>query len=417
MSLRKKPRLSEEEQALQNERNRIAREARLANIFPPQPPTAMSPPITPPKAQSPKTQSPKAQSRRTSPAQSPKTSSSSSSSSSSSASANMIEEERCALCLESLKNSNTYKTRCKHQYHEDCYDKIIDEKCPLCRASLDNDPRRPFRRPDSPYMDQLVQPDINPEIYQYIQTIGNDRLFDFALDITRRVPGITLRELQIMIGDVYNSYSDSERSSPASSGYSGSSDGSVYSIHSPASSVYSRNSDGRVYSIDSSPASSNSSRSSRRNRASSVSSISSDGSRASSNSSRSSRINPASSVSSIHSRGSRINPVSSNSSRSSLEYDSSHDGNSLSTSSSSNSNRVTEQIQTDQVVRNHSPPVSIQVDDDGEWIRDLYGKQNRGEEPESRESKNNKRKRNNGGKSKRKNNKKSSRGRKTSRSR
>ena len=83
MSLRKKPRLSEEEQALQNERNRIAREARLANIFPPQPPTAMSPPITPPKAQS----------RRTSPAQSPKTSASSSSS----ASANMIEEERCAL--------------------------------------------------------------------------------------------------------------------------------------------------------------------------------------------------------------------------------------------------------------------------------------------------------------------------------
>jgi hypothetical protein len=111
--------------------------------------------------------------------------------------------------------------------------------------------------------------------------------------------------------------------------------------------------------------------------------------------------------------------VSSNSSRSSLEYDSSHDGNSLSTSSSSNSNRVTEQIQTDQVVRNHSPPVSIQVDDDGEWIRDLYGKQNRGEEPESKESKNKKRKRDNskGGKSKRKNNKKNSRSRKTSRSR
>jgi hypothetical protein len=72
-------------------------------------------------------------------------------------------------------------------------------------------------------------------------------------------------------------------------------------------------------------------------------------------------------------------------------------------SSSSNSNRVTARKKTNRVVRNPSPPVSINVGDDDEWIKSLYNIQNRGE------------KRKRGGKSKRKNNKKNSR--KTSRSR
>jgi hypothetical protein len=72
-------------------------------------------------------------------------------------------------------------------------------------------------------------------------------------------------------------------------------------------------------------------------------------------------------------------------------------------SSSSNSNIVTAQIET---VRNPSPPVSIEVDDNGEWIKELSRIQRVGEKRGRK-----------GGKSKRKNNKKTSRGRKTSRSR
>jgi hypothetical protein len=395
MSLRKKPRLSEEEQALQNERNRIAREARLANIFPPQPPTAMSPPITPPKAQSPKAQSPKAQSRRTSPAQSPKTSSSSSSSSSSSASANMIEEERCALCLESLKNSNTYKTQCKHQYHEDCYDKIIDEKCPLCREPLDKESRKPVRPPDMAHMDQLVQ--INPEILEYIEnferTVEGDRLYHLAYDILDINPYVTLRELRFMIfaatGNPTHTAPDLLESLDSDSDF-----GSVYSGRSPVGSISSRRSPVGSISSRNSPASSVSSRSSP------VGSISSRSSRGSTAASELPYYFSSDDDDDLY----PPHPISS-----SMASNASSSSSSIRPppmSSSSNSNRVTARKKTNRVVRNPSPPVSINVGDDDEWIKSLYKIQDRGESRKRGRK---------GGKSKRKNNKKNSR--KTSRSR
>jgi hypothetical protein len=300
----------------------------------------------------------------------------------------MVEEEdKCVLCLESLKNSKVYKTRCKHSYHEDCYDQIRDERCPMCRESLDNDPRRPVRDADSAYTDQLVQPDINPEIIEYIdsfeQTDEGDRLYDLAYDILDMNPYVTLGQLRFMIFAATNRpqhtaedlLASLDSDSDFGSVYSRSSHGSVSSRNIPASSVSSRNS----------PASSVSSRNSR----GSVSSRNSRGSVSSRNSRRSvsSRNSPASSVSSRRSRGS----VSSRSVRPPPM------------SSSSNSNIVTAQIET---VRNPSPPVSIEVDDNGEWIKELSRIQRVGEKRGRK-----------GGKSKRKNNKKTSRGRKTSRSR
>jgi hypothetical protein len=360
MSSLKKPRtLTVEEQALQDERNREARLARLAIYNPqlPPPPIAMSPPIT----------SSKASSRGTSPQ-----ASSSSSSSSSSSNMNQEEEDKCALCWDPLKNSKVYETQCGHSYHEDCYDQIRDDRCPICRESLDNEQRRPFRRPDVAHMDQLVQPGINPEILGYIQTINNNRLFDLALDITHIIPGITVGELQVMIGNANDSYSDSERSSPASSGYSRSGRGSVSSRSSPAARVYSISSDGSN-SSRSSPASSGYSRSSpaarvysRNSPASSVSSRSSRRSRASSNSSRSSRVlSPHLLV------------------------------------ASSNSNLPP------------SPP-PIDLTNFPDWEKTLRDIQKRGEIPESKESKKRKRERKDGGKSKRKNDKKNSHSRKKS---
>jgi hypothetical protein len=320
----------------------------------------------------------------------------------------MVEEEdKCVLCLESLKNSKVYKTLCNHSYHEDCYDQIRDERCPICRDSLDNDPRRPLRRPDSPYTDQLVQPVINPEIIEYIdsfeQTVEGDRLYDLAYDILDMNPYVTLRQLRVMIlaatgredFDVDDLLASFDSDSDFGSVYSRSSRGSVSSRNSPASSVSSRNRPASSVSSRNSPASSVSSRNSpassvsSRNSRRSVSSRNSRGSVSSINSRRSvsSRNSPASSVSSRRSRGS----VSSRSVRPPPM------------SSSSNSNIVTAQIET---VRNPSPPVSIEVDDNGEWIKELSRIQRVGEKRGRK-----------GGKSKRKNNKKTSRGRKTSRSR
>jgi hypothetical protein len=63
-----------------------------------------------------------------------------------------------------------------------------------------------------------------------------------------------------------------------------------------------------------------------------------------------------------------------------------------------------------------SPP-PIDLTNFPDWEKTTRNIQNRGEEPESKDSKKRKREPKNGGKSKRKNDKKNSRGRKTSRSR
>lgn len=375
MSLRKKPRLSEEEQALQDQRNREIREARLAlyNLAPPQPP----PPIG---------MSSKASSRRTSPAQSPQASSSSS---------NMIEEDdKCSICLDRLTETNIYTTTCGHTFHKGCYNQLQTQQCPMCRASLDEDVLRPADRSS---FEQLVTPDSDypsddetemERVLRYISTIRDNRLRSLAAQIFHMRNNVSEQQLRFMIlaatGNPTHTAPDLLESL-----YSDSDFGSVSSRSSPVGSVSSRNSRRSVSS---------------RNSRGSVSS----------------RNSPVGSVYSRSSRGSTAaselpyyfssddddnlylpHPISS-----SMASNASSSSSSIRPppmSSSSNSNRVTARKKTNRVVRNPSPPVSINVGDDDEWIKSLYNIQNRGE------------KRKRGGKSKRKNNKKNSR--KTSRSR
>jgi len=226
MSLRKKTRLSEEEQALQNEQNRKIREARLAlyNPVPPPPPIGMSS---------------KASSRRTSPAQSPQASSSSS---------NMIEEDdKCSICLDRLTETNIYTTTCGHTFHKGCYNQLQTQQCPMCRASLDEDVLRPADRSS---FEQLVTPDSDYQyddetemdrVLRYISTIRDNRLRSLAAQIFHMRNNVTEQQLRFMIlaatGNPTHTAPDLLESL-----YSDSDFGSVSSRSSPVGSVSSRNS-------------------------------------------------------------------------------------------------------------------------------------------------------------------------------
>ena len=410
MSSFKKPRLSEEEQALQDQRNREIRERRMANLLPPKPPSRMS-------------------SRRTSPAQSPQASSSSS--------ANMVEEDdKCVLCLNSLKEKDIYTTHCGHSYHEDCYHKLQTQHCPMCRASLAAEGQRPA---DSSSFEQLVTPDSDYQsddetemdrVLRYIATIRDNRLRLLAAQIFRMRNNVTEQQLRFMIFaatdredftaedllEGFDGHSDfgsvSSRSSRASSGYSRNSPvGSISSRNSPVGSISSRTSRGSISSRNS-----NGSISSRTSRGS-ISSRTSRGSISSrtSNGSTTSLKIPYYFSSDDDDDLYPFHPISSNmASNSNSSSSSILPPNPPPTSSSSSSNinieqkskaKKTKKAKAKKTVRNPSPPVSIPVDDNGEWIQKLYREQNIGE------------KRKRGGKSKRKNNKKTSPSRKTLRSR
>jgi hypothetical protein len=51
-------------------------------------------------------------------------------------------EDNCSICLEPLKNTEVYKTKCSHIYHTHCMIKYVnsnkfqDVKCPNCRETL-----------------------------------------------------------------------------------------------------------------------------------------------------------------------------------------------------------------------------------------------------------------------------------------
>ena len=373
MSSFKKPRtLTVAEQALQDEQNRKIREARLKNLL--SPPIAMSPPrMSPPRT------SPKASSRRTSPAQSPQASSSSS---------NMVEEDdKCSICLDRLTETNIYTTTCGHTFHKGCYNQLQTQQCPMCRASLDEDVLRPADRSS---FEQLVTPESDNQsddetemdrVLSYIATIRDNRLRSLAAQIFHMRNNVSEQQLRFMI--LAATGREDFTAEELLAGFGSDSDfGSVSSRSSPVGSISSRSSRRRVSSRNS-PVGSISSRSSRGSTAASelpyyFSSDDDDDLYPPHPISSSMASNASSSSSSI-----RPPPMS----------------------SSSNSNRVTARKKTNRVVRNPSPPVSINVGDD-EWIKSLYNIQNRGESRKRGRK---------GGKSKRKNNKKNSR--KTSRSR
>jgi hypothetical protein len=43
---------------------------------------------------------------------------------------------KCAICLELINNSSKKITRCNHEFHRDCLDRVRTNTCPLCRNPL-----------------------------------------------------------------------------------------------------------------------------------------------------------------------------------------------------------------------------------------------------------------------------------------
>ena len=54
-------------------------------------------------------------------------------------SSHMEEDDKCSICLNSITESDVYKTQCGHSFHKDCFDQLKKkgfDTCPMCRANL-----------------------------------------------------------------------------------------------------------------------------------------------------------------------------------------------------------------------------------------------------------------------------------------
>lgn len=49
------------------------------------------------------------------------------------------QEIECAICLDIIENESKAITECNHVFHDSCLDRIMTNRCPLCRAALVSD--------------------------------------------------------------------------------------------------------------------------------------------------------------------------------------------------------------------------------------------------------------------------------------
>lgn len=49
------------------------------------------------------------------------------------------QEIECAICLDIIDNDSKSITDCNHVFHDSCLDRIINNRCPLCRSALVSD--------------------------------------------------------------------------------------------------------------------------------------------------------------------------------------------------------------------------------------------------------------------------------------
>ena len=46
-------------------------------------------------------------------------------------------DSHCCICLENtMNNGNSILTKCCHRFHKECFSKIKDARCPLCRTDI-----------------------------------------------------------------------------------------------------------------------------------------------------------------------------------------------------------------------------------------------------------------------------------------
>lgn len=49
------------------------------------------------------------------------------------------QEIECAICLDIIENESKTITECNHVFHDSCLERIVNNRCPLCRAALVSD--------------------------------------------------------------------------------------------------------------------------------------------------------------------------------------------------------------------------------------------------------------------------------------
>ena len=54
-----------------------------------------------------------------------------------------MEEYKCPICFELMKKTDTFKTKCHHNFHKNCIDNWLNDyhgkSCPVCRTQLSED--------------------------------------------------------------------------------------------------------------------------------------------------------------------------------------------------------------------------------------------------------------------------------------
>ena len=106
-------------------------------------------------------------------------------------SSHMEEDDKCSICLNSLTESDVYKTHCGHLFHKDCFEQLKKrfDTCPMCRASLAVEE---IKKKDNAVVNQIR--DVSEE-----EREEERRLINLALAIINRDNTVTHKKLTGML--------------------------------------------------------------------------------------------------------------------------------------------------------------------------------------------------------------------------